>query len=290
MLAELREQAEAGHGGSGEDDGVLPRDVLAELLGHQAVELRLVLQSGQAVRALALLQVDGDLRGQGSGPGPGPRGDGSRAPDLADEAGGGALAHPQAELPLLPLPQLPLGAGGDEDGVLVDQGLVEDLRGRARAEDLPSRGQRSRAYLRLRRPEGAAEGLLQRVQEGLDLVEALGAALRRPEGHDVEELEDLLEARLAHLQGDAAVAEEAGAPDAQHGLAALHAGGRHEAQERLDLLGRDGTPALVWTKTLLELLGVHVGLDHHGLDTVVRDKQLEEVQHGRSGRHLLSGT
>ena len=77
--------------------------------------------------------------------------------------------------------------------------------------------------------EGAAEGLLQGVQEGLDLVQALAAlALAGAEGHDVEVLEDLLEAGLAHLQGDAAVAEEAAAPDAEHRLTALHAGGRHE--------------------------------------------------------------
>lgn len=36
------------------------------------------------------------------------------------------------------------------------------------------------------------------------------------EGHDVEVLEDLLEARLAHLECDAAVAKEATAPDAEH--------------------------------------------------------------------------
>lgn len=47
--------------------------------------------------------------------------------DLTDEAGGGALSHPQAELPLLPLPQLSLRAGGDEDGILVNQGLVKNL-------------------------------------------------------------------------------------------------------------------------------------------------------------------
>ena len=74
-----------------------------------------------------------------------------------------------------------------------------------------------------------AEGLLQGIQEGLDLVEALVAALGRAERHDVEVLEDLLEARLAHLEGDAAVAEEAGAPDAEHRLAAVHTGGHHEA-------------------------------------------------------------
>lgn len=44
--------------------------------------------------------------------------------NLTDEAGGRALSDPQAELPLLPLPQLSLSAGGDEDGILVNQGLV----------------------------------------------------------------------------------------------------------------------------------------------------------------------
>lgn len=101
-------------------------------------------------------------------------------------------------------------------------------------------------------------------------------------------LEDLLEARLAHLQGDAAVAEEARAPDAEHGLAAVHAGGGDEAQEGLDLLGRDGTPALVRAEALLELLGVHVGLDHHVMDAVVWDEELEEVQGCGRGWHLLS--
>ena len=46
---------------------------------------------------------------------------------LADEAGGRALAYPQAELSLLPLAELPLSAGGDEDGILIDQRLVEHL-------------------------------------------------------------------------------------------------------------------------------------------------------------------
>lgn len=49
LFAEFREEAEAGHGRAGEDDGVLPTDVLAQLLGHQAVELRLVLQRSQPV-------------------------------------------------------------------------------------------------------------------------------------------------------------------------------------------------------------------------------------------------
>lgn len=62
LFAEFGEETEARDGRPREDDAVLARDVLAELLGHQAVELRLVLQGGQAVRTLALLQVDRDLR------------------------------------------------------------------------------------------------------------------------------------------------------------------------------------------------------------------------------------
>lgn len=37
LFAELGEEAEAGDGRPGEDDGVPARDVLAELLGHEAV-------------------------------------------------------------------------------------------------------------------------------------------------------------------------------------------------------------------------------------------------------------
>lgn len=58
MFAELGEEAEARDGWPGEDDGVPARDVLAKLLGHEAVELRLVLQGGQTVCTLALLQVN----------------------------------------------------------------------------------------------------------------------------------------------------------------------------------------------------------------------------------------
>lgn len=58
LFAEFGEEAEARDGRPGEDDGVLARDVLAQLLGHEAVELRLVLQGGQTVCALALLQMD----------------------------------------------------------------------------------------------------------------------------------------------------------------------------------------------------------------------------------------
>lgn len=62
LFAEFGKEAEARDGRPGEDDGVLARDVLAELLGHEAVELRLILQGGQTVCALTLLQMDGDLQ------------------------------------------------------------------------------------------------------------------------------------------------------------------------------------------------------------------------------------
>lgn len=52
---------------------------------------------------------------------------------LTDESGGGALSNPEAELPLLPLPQLSFRAGGDEDRILVYQGLVKNLETRRRA-------------------------------------------------------------------------------------------------------------------------------------------------------------
>lgn len=52
---------------------------------------------------------------------------------LTDESGGGALSNPEAELPLLPLPQLSFRAGGDEHGVLVDQRLMKNLESK-RAE------------------------------------------------------------------------------------------------------------------------------------------------------------
>lgn len=105
----------------------------------------------------------------------------------------------------------------------------------------------------------------------------------------MEVLEDLLKAGLAHLQSNAAVAEEARAPDAEHRLAAMNAGGDDKSQEGVHLLGRDGTPAFIRAETLLKLLGVHVGLGHHVLDAVVWNKELEEVQGCGSGRHLLSG-
>lgn len=66
MFAEFSEKAETGDGRPGEDDGVLPRDVLTQLFGHQTVKLSLVLQGGQSLRALAFLQVHCDLWGQRS--------------------------------------------------------------------------------------------------------------------------------------------------------------------------------------------------------------------------------
>lgn len=64
LFAELGEEAETGDGRPREDDGVLAGDVLAELFGHEAVELRFVLQGGQTVRTLTILQVHRDLLGR----------------------------------------------------------------------------------------------------------------------------------------------------------------------------------------------------------------------------------
>lgn len=91
-----------------------------------------------------------------------------------------------------------------------------------------------RPHLGLGRPEGRIEATLQGVQEGLDLVEAV-CGLAGAEGHNVEVLEDLLEAGLAHDQCKAAVAVEAAAPDAEDRLAVGGAGGDDVAQERLHL-------------------------------------------------------
>lgn len=51
----------------------------------------------------------------------------SGSSNLTDEAGGCALSDPQAEFPLLPLPQLSLSACGDEDGILINQRLMKNL-------------------------------------------------------------------------------------------------------------------------------------------------------------------
>ena len=46
---------------------------------------------------------------------------------LTDESGGGTLSNPEAELPLLPLPQLSFRTGGDEHRILVYQRLMKYL-------------------------------------------------------------------------------------------------------------------------------------------------------------------
>lgn len=48
---------------------------------------------------------------------------------LTDESSGSALSNPEAELPLLPLPQLSFRTGGDEHWILVYQGLMKNLDG-----------------------------------------------------------------------------------------------------------------------------------------------------------------
>ena len=151
----------------------------------------------------------------------------------------------------------------------------------------PARG--PRPHLGLGRPEGRIEATLQGVQEGLDLVEAV-RGLAGAEGHDVEVLEDLLEAGLAHDQRQAAVAVEAAAPDAEDRLAVGGAGGDDVAQERLHLRQRHVRPGSVAPEALLELLGVQVGLHHHVLEDVVRDEELEEVHGAGAGGHLPGGT
>ena len=61
MFLELLEEVEAGDAGPCEHDSVAPGQVVAQLLGHHAVELWLVLQRGQTVHPLTILQVDIDL-------------------------------------------------------------------------------------------------------------------------------------------------------------------------------------------------------------------------------------
>lgn len=149
----------------------------------------------------------------------------------------------------------------------------------------PARG----PHLGLGRPEGRVEAILQGVEEGLDLVEAV-CGLAGAEGHHVEVLEDLLEAGLAHDEGETPVAVEAAAPDAEDRLAVGDAGGDHVAQERLHLRQRHLGPGAVAAEALLELLGVHVRLHHHVLEHVVRDKELEEVHGAGAGGHLSRWT
>lgn len=47
---------------------------------------------------------------------------------LTDKTGGGALSDPEAELPLLSLPQLSFCTSGDEHWVLIYQGLMKNLK------------------------------------------------------------------------------------------------------------------------------------------------------------------
>lgn len=49
LVLKLLVQAETGDAGAGENDGVTSRQVLAELPGHQTVELRFVFQSVESV-------------------------------------------------------------------------------------------------------------------------------------------------------------------------------------------------------------------------------------------------
>lgn len=147
----------------------------------------------------------------------------------------------------------------------------------------------TRPHLGLGRSEGSVEAVLQGVEEGLDLVEAV-RGLAGAEGHDVEVLEDLLEAGLAHDERQAAVAVEAAAPDAQDRLAVRDAGGDHVAQEGLHLRQRHLGPGAIAAEAFLELLGVHVRLHHHGPEDIVGDKELEEVHGAGAGRHLSGRT
>lgn len=145
------------------------------------------------------------------------------------------------------------------------------------------------SHLGLRRPESRIKATLQGVKEGLDLVEPM-CGLAGAEGHDVEVLEDLLKAGLAHDEGEAPVAIEASTPNAEHRLTVRDAGGDHVAQEGLHLCQRHLHPGTVTAKSLLELPGIHVGLHHHVLEHVVRDEELEEVHRTSAGRHLSGWT
>lgn len=57
LILKLLEQAETGDAGARENDGVASRQILAELPGHQAVELRFVFQCVESVWTRALLQM-----------------------------------------------------------------------------------------------------------------------------------------------------------------------------------------------------------------------------------------
>lgn len=64
LFLKVLEEVEAGDAGSSEDDGIAAGQALAQLLGHQAVELQLVLQGVQPVRPWALFQMDRNLWAQ----------------------------------------------------------------------------------------------------------------------------------------------------------------------------------------------------------------------------------
>lgn len=145
------------------------------------------------------------------------------------------------------------------------------------------------SHLGLRWPESSIKATLQGVEEGLDLVEPM-RGLAGTEGHNMEVLEDLLKAGLAHDEGKAPVAIETSTPDAEYGLTVRDAGRDHVAQEGLHLCQRHLHPGTVTAKSLLELPGIHVGLYHHVLEHVVRDEELEEVHRAGAGRHLSGWT
>lgn len=144
-------------------------------------------------------------------------------------------------------------------------------------------------HLGLRWPEGSIKAALQGVKEGLDLVEPM-RGLAGTEGHHMEVLEDLLEAGLAHDEGEAPVAVETSAPNAEYRLAVRDAGRDHIAQEGLHLGQCHLHPGTVTAKAFLELPGIHVGLHHHVLEHVVWDKELEEVYRASAGWHLPGWT
>lgn len=65
LILKLLEQAETGDTWPGENDGVTSRQVLAELPGHQTVELRLVFQCVESIWTRALLQMYINLQREG---------------------------------------------------------------------------------------------------------------------------------------------------------------------------------------------------------------------------------
>ena len=67
LLFKLFKQGQAGDAGPSEDDVVLPGRVPAQAPGHHAVQLGLVLQCIQPIRATAFLQVDINLHQRHTG-------------------------------------------------------------------------------------------------------------------------------------------------------------------------------------------------------------------------------